>query len=145
MMRHSSSSSRLSGLVGFHMRRVSAQSQVELEEVLADLDLRTIHYAVMAAIETSPGGKQREIAGEARIRPGNLVPLLDQLEKRGFVLRALDEADRRSVRFSLTTAGQAMLDDIHDRVLGHEERFFAALDGGEQATLIALLRRIETP
>lgn len=145
MMRHSSSSSRLSGLVGFHLRRVSAQSQIELEDVLADLDLRTIHYAVMAAIEVSPGGRQREIAGEARIRPGNLVPLLDQLEKRGLVRRAVDEADRRSVRFSLTDAGQAMLDDIHQRVLRHEQRFFAALDEVEQAGLIAVLRRIETP
>ncbi|WDF74531.1 MarR family winged helix-turn-helix transcriptional regulator [Novosphingobium sp. KACC 22771] len=134
--------SRLSGLIGFHLRRVSAQSLVELESALMDLDLRTIHFAVLAAIESSPGGKQREIAAEAKMRPANLVPLLDQLEKRGLVRRSEDGSDRRLVRFSLTAAGQDMLVELDRRVRLHEERFFAAFDEKEREALIAMMRRI---
>lgn len=136
---------RLATRIGFHLRRVAVQSQAELEEMLADLDLRTIHFAVLATIEAKPAGMQREIALDARIRPANLVPLLVQLRKRGLIHSIEDGADRRIQRFSLTHAGRAMLEEIDHRVRAHETRFFAALSPQEREGLLALLCRINQP
>jgi DNA-binding MarR family transcriptional regulator len=134
----------LTDLVGFQLRRVSAQSMTELEKALADLNLRTVHYTVLSTIEASPQITQNDICRAIHMRPANLVPIIRELVQRELVVRREDPADKRIARVSLTPTAQALMDEVHRRVLDHEAAFFGALEPGEREMLMRLLVRIGT-
>jgi DNA-binding MarR family transcriptional regulator len=57
-----------------------------------------------------------ELAARERIRPQSLTRILASLEKRGFVSRQSDEADRRRLLISITEDGKKALEgDIRRR------------------------------
>jgi DNA-binding MarR family transcriptional regulator len=68
--------------------------------------------------------------------------LIDELEDRGLVARDRDPEDRRNYAISLTDEGQRALAELAHVARRHELAITAALDEGERAQLLALLRRL---
>lgn len=66
-----------------------------------------------------------ELAELLRLAPNTVSGLVQQLGDARLVLRAVDPADRRVARVTLTDAGRAKL---HDWQQAHERRISAALD-----------------
>ena len=82
-----------------------------------------------------------EIA-ERLVTPGpDVTRLLDRLEKRGFVARARDSADRRVVRSRATEAGLEVLADLDRPVASWLKDRLGHLASAEQTTLIRLLEK----
>ena len=73
---------------------------------------------------------------------GDMVALVDRLERDGLVVRHRHATDRRSYALSLTPEGRAALTGLKDLVRQHEARIAAALAPGEQATLLDLLGKL---
>ena len=134
----------LADLLGFQLRRVSAQSMAELEKSLADLDLRTIHYTVLATVTSHPRITQNDICRAIHVRPANLVPIVRELVDRELIVRRPDPTDKRIVRISLAPAGEALISELHRRVLEHEDRYLQPLSADERASLMRLLMRLGT-
>lgn len=53
-----------------------------------------------------------EVASRMHITSGTITSLLDNLERKGYVLRSSDSDDRRRVLVDITPAAQAVLDDL---------------------------------
>jgi DNA-binding MarR family transcriptional regulator/GNAT superfamily N-acetyltransferase len=84
------------------------------------------------------------LARELRLDPGYLSRLLRRFTAAGLVTRAVDTADRRQQRLSLTGAGRAAfapLDAASRREIG---AMLSGLPGPAQADLVQAMRRIET-
>ena len=79
-----------------------------------DLSIREIHVIEAAAAAERQGepGRAAEIAAALRVTPGTLTASVAGLEKKGFLVRLRDEADRRGVRIATTEAGRNV-DRIH--------------------------------
>jgi len=74
--------------------------------------LQPKQYQLMLAVKGTPKGRRPtvgEIAERLQIQNHSVVELVDRLENRHYVERQRDEADRRVVRLTLTTAGEAVL------------------------------------
>ena len=52
------------------------------------------------------GPSHRDLAGQLRLAPATLTPVLDALEADGALTRTRDGADRRVVRVSITESGR---------------------------------------
>jgi len=82
------------------------------------------------------------LAGKLLTSPGNLVLVLDNLERRGLVRRVRREDDRRAVTVHLTDEGQAHIRDLFPHHVHAIADVFAVLDPDEQESLRALCRKL---
>ena len=80
-----------------------------------------------------------EVAARMHITSGSMTSVLDTLERKGYVVRSADAADRRRVLVDITPAAQAVLDDALPAISQVAASVFAPLDDrGKQALLDAL-------
>jgi MarR family transcriptional regulator, organic hydroperoxide resistance regulator len=94
---------------------------------------------VLGAHEESTAG---EIAERARLSPGAVTGMLDELERQGIVTRVRCADDRRRVLVSLTEAGREVLGERKRR---WTERWDEAMEGVDDDDLEAaaeVMRRI---
>ncbi len=88
---------------------------------------------------------QRDIGRKILKTSGNMTTVIDNLERRKFVLREKDPDDRRFFTVTLTREGFDMIDAIFP---GHAEiarEVFSVLNRSEMATLGNLLKKLGKP
>jgi DNA-binding MarR family transcriptional regulator len=69
--------------------------------------------------------------------------VIDSLERRGFVRRSANPADRRSLLVEITPAGLTVLRNLRTIVHRNEKAWLGALSDSELRTYIELLHRIQ--
>ena len=84
---------------------------------------------------------QTGLAEALRLDPSNLVGLLNDLERRGMVIRQHHPDDRRRHVVTIAEAGITELRITEQRLAAAEDRVLGALDPQERATLHCLLMR----
>lgn len=132
----------LTGLIGFHLRLAQIAVFRDFAATLGALDLTPGVFAVLVLIEANAGLKQTELANAVGLDRSSMVPVIDNLERRGLVRRLAVASDRRANALRLTTAGTALLRKAKRLVASHEARLAANLAPGERVALVAMLDRI---
>jgi DNA-binding MarR family transcriptional regulator len=138
------------GLVGrslaFVLRRAQAAVAEDFKARFGPEDIRPGQFALLSVLGANPGIRQNRLSAALGLQRTNLVPLLDELERRGLVERRRTSTDRRAAALALTAAGTALLQRLTALAEAHEAHFAARL-GGEQNryALIALLQRLAEP
>jgi DNA-binding MarR family transcriptional regulator len=79
---------------------------VRLEALLADVGVSQGEAHVLALLADGSAHTVGELQRGLGHRPSTLSGILDRLEARGLILRALNQADRRSFLISLTRGGR---------------------------------------
>lgn len=105
-------------------------------------DLTPMQYALLKAAARHPGADQITLAGHAAIDRSNAARLAAGLEARGLLRRAVDPADRRARRLTLTMAGAALLGDAEAAVQAVQDDLLAPLAAEERVIFLAALRKI---
>jgi DNA-binding MarR family transcriptional regulator len=83
---------------------------------------------------------QLELAGLCGLLPAQVVPVLDELERRGLVARQRSEEDRRRSVVRLTPAGEESLAKADELAGSIEESLFGELDADARERLNGALR-----
>jgi DNA-binding MarR family transcriptional regulator len=118
---------------------VEAQLEAALEGAGMSLAKVTVLRHLVQAGEALPLSQLAERSACVR---SNMTQLIDRLEADGLVRRVSDPNDRRSVRATLTRAGQRRHDQATTLLAAREAEIVAALDVGERALLGELLARL---
>lgn len=112
------------------------------EDPLAALGLSGRQYTVLAILSADAPPSQLELAGLCGLLPAQIVAVIDELERRGFVARQRSESDRRRSVVNLTEAGLDILEQAD--ALGRD-----LIDGldpqGREIVVDALSRSYKTP
>ncbi|HEY2440442.1 MAG TPA: MarR family transcriptional regulator [Solirubrobacteraceae bacterium] len=130
------------GGVAFLLAQLGAHAAAAFAERLRPLELTPPQAGVLRRLGQFPGQSQRELADALGMHAPRLVALIDELEDRGLVARDRDPEDRRNYAISLTDEGRRALAELAHVARRHELAITAALDEGERAQLLALLRRL---
>lgn len=85
---------------------------------------------------------QNEIGSKILKSNSNMTTVIDNLEKRGLVLRERDRQDRRMVKIHLTQAGKELIESVLPQHVHSITEIFSVLTPQEQETLGALLRKL---
>ena len=84
-----------------------------------------------------------EVGDRLQVTRATVTGVVDSLERRGFVRRSANPADRRSLLLELTPEGRAVVQELRTLVHGHERAWMAVLSESELRGYIELLHRIQ--
>lgn len=84
-----------------------------------------------------------ELGEQLIVTRATVTGLLDSLERRGFVSRSANPADRRSLLVEVTPAGLAVVQELRTIVHRNERDWMSVLFDAELRTYIDLMHRIQ--
>ncbi len=131
----------LADSLGFLLRMAQLRAFEAFFEA-AGHDLKPGEFTVLRVIELNPGLPQGSIARRLRIKPAHMTKLIRRFVDAGLVEREIPPDDRRSVRLSLTKAGEAFVEKHKAGMRKAHDAERAAVNDDEYGTLVALLRKV---
>jgi MarR family 2-MHQ and catechol resistance regulon transcriptional repressor len=124
------------------LMRASGSVASRLERRLAPAGLTQGQLGVLEILLHLGPLSQREIAGKLFRSDGNVVMVVDNLERRGLVGRTRDSTDRRRVTVSLTPAGRRLIARVFPDHVATIVEAFSVLRPDEQEELGRLCKRL---
>jgi MarR family transcriptional regulator, lower aerobic nicotinate degradation pathway regulator len=142
--RHGSAPSRIRDRPTWLISRNYTRSRALLNDTFAIRGggLRSYHYRLLAALEEWGPVSQADLARSTSVDRSDVVTVLNELEQRGLIERAVDPRNRRRNIVSITRTGSTqlqLLDQVIDEV---QERVLAPLSQNERRQLTKLLRKL---
>ncbi|MBI3725890.1 MarR family transcriptional regulator [bacterium] len=109
---------------------------------MADHDLTVSQFGALEALHHLGPLCQRDLAEKLLRTGGNMTMVVDNLEKRGLVVRKRGKDDRRFVAVHLSGEGRALVRKVFPKVLASIVRELGALTAREQEELRRLCRKL---
>lgn len=132
----------LSDSVLLSLQRATHRTLHTLTTTLA-LDLTPSEINTLANLADRQPRSVRELATDTGTRATTLTGVLDRLERRGYVTRELDPADRRSFRITLTASGRAVARKITAAITAIETTALAGVSARQLAGYHAVIAALQ--
>ena len=123
-----------------HLIRRAHQTAVAAFHDAHGRQVTPVQYAVLRVLAAEPGIDQVTLAQRVALDTSTAADIATRLEAKGWIVRAL--LARRQRGLSLTPEGQVVLDQLLPGVNPMNQRLLGNFTPEEQATLVALLRRL---
>ncbi len=133
---------RLPSLLGYNLRLAQVRVFQDFAATMQAFDLTPGQLGALLLIESTPGLSQSALGIALGIERSSVVPLIDHLQARGLVRRAVRADDRRAHALALSETGVALLHRLSPALERHERRIARRLSADERARLIVLLARV---
>ena len=133
----------LRALVGYNVKRANSAMKSGVERVLGRFGLRRTTFSALSVIAGNAGIRQSELAQILAIERPNLVQILDELQRSGWLERARDTVDRRVYLLTATPAGSDRVARAGAALRAFDESLTTGLTAHERKALMAALRHVE--
>lgn len=119
-------------------------TQVFLQKVAeAGHDLTPVQFAALDAIAHNPGADQAGLADLVAKDRATIGAVVDRLERKGLVTRAISARDRRARELTLSDEGRAVFTALMPVVTGLQRDILPGLTDAEYHQFIALAARAQ--
>jgi len=109
------------------------------------IDITAPQFAALRALHEFPDIDQTALSRVIAYDRATIGGLVERLEDKGLVKRAVDKRDRRSRTLRLTAAGRTLLARLRPMLERVSERMLARLTATERAQFLDLLERVIVP
>lgn len=133
---------RLRARPGHLIRRAHQLSTALFADEMGEIDLTSVQYAALVAIDDHPGIDATRISELIAFDRATIGGVLERLEAKDLIARGSRAGDKRVKTVTLTEAGRALLARIEPAVERVQQRLLAALGEADRATLMRLLERV---
>lgn len=113
------------------LQRATHHTLHALTASVAELELTGSEINTLANLADGRPRNVRQLSADTGVRATTLTGVLDRLERRGYLVRELDAADRRSFRLILTARGRAAAKKVGSAVAELERRALAGVSARE--------------
>jgi DNA-binding MarR family transcriptional regulator len=132
----------LADWVGFNLRMAQAAAFQAFSRLAQEIGTRPGRFATLMLIGRNPGISQTALSRANGRDKSSLTPVLNDLARRGLVIRRRTRADQRTYRLSLTPAGRRLLAELTRCASEHERKLDRIIGAKEQKTFVRVLKRI---
>jgi DNA-binding MarR family transcriptional regulator len=143
MERDMENQQRYSVFIWMHLGRILQKINLWLSRQLELYDLTPAQFDVLVQLHLAPDISQQMLADRLLVTKGNIVGLLDRLERADLVERRADPTDGRAHVISLTERGANLVARVipeHEALIA---KYMASLPFEDQRTLHRLLRTLD--
>lgn len=140
IMREAGNASLNSLLVSLFNSVLDTEAKAIITKEYSDITENDMH--IIEAIGISSPKKVSEVAKSLNVTPGTMTVNIDNLEKKGYVIRTRSEADKRVVFLSLTERGKKAFfhhRDFHKKMI---KSAVANLSDDERDALMSCLTKL---
>ncbi|AFM41329.1 transcriptional regulator [Desulfosporosinus acidiphilus SJ4] len=99
-------------------------------------------YGLMMRLYRQDGQSQEELSNFLKIDKGTTAKTLKRLEDEGYLLRKIDEKDRRAYKVFLTPKGYSVIPEIQSVIMDWENLITSGFNDEEIRKVEAILRRM---
>lgn len=125
------------------LQRATHHTLHALSTALSDLNLSPAEINALANLGEGGTLSVRQLSERAGTRASTLTGLLDRLENRGYLVREVDPADRRSFRLPLTDQGREVAARARAAITDLERTALSRLDAAQLAGYHAVISALE--
>jgi MarR family transcriptional regulator, temperature-dependent positive regulator of motility len=131
-------------MAGHLIRRLHQQStQVfQARTQAAGFDMTSVQFAALDAIAQQPGIDQAGLAATISFDRATIGGVIDRLEQKGLVQRAVSAHDRRARQLQLTAEGKKLLKASRPVVQALQAAILAPLSAAERSAFLALAHKV---
>lgn len=130
-------------MAGHLIRRLHQISgQIFLQNMeAAGYDITPVQYAAMQALQVNPGMEQAQIAAMIAYDRATIGGVIERLEQKGYVSRAVSPRDRRARDVNLTEEGFQVIGKISPVVEQLQKDILSGLTEAEKQQFVMLARK----
>lgn len=128
--------------LGYLLKHAQLRLAQLTASALAPFGISGRECGVLTAIDEYAPLSQQEVAHRMEVDRTTMVALIDDLERKGLVLRRQDSLDRRKNVVALTDVGRRTLRQATKAAEAAEEAFLGPLSDDESASLKEILRSV---
>ena len=130
-------------MAGHLIRRLHQISVSAVAEAIeaAGHDLTPVQFAALSAIGARPGIDQATLAGLIVYDRATIGGVVDRLDAKQLLTRAVSAEDRRARVLTPTAEGRRLLTEITPVFRKVQDQILAGLDPDERETMLGLLRK----
>jgi len=123
------------------LHRISIKVSNEVYSPLLS-QLTVSQFGILATIYQKGPMNQKELAQHIQKTTGNLTTVIDNLEKKGLVLRKRGENDRRCNKIILTSEGRSFIKKLFPSYKKQAERVMGRLSKADQEKLMKICEKL---
>jgi DNA-binding MarR family transcriptional regulator len=124
---------------GYLVRRLHQIHSAIFAEECKAFGITPVQYGLMTALLHYPGCDQVSLGAELGIDRSNVADVVARLADRGLARRERGDADRRTMRASLTDEGVALTRTMHNAMQRAQDRLLAPLPAEQRTAFMAML------
>jgi MarR family transcriptional regulator, lower aerobic nicotinate degradation pathway regulator len=132
----------LDDLPGHHIRRLQQIAVAAFLEETEAHGVTPVQFAALQAVANEPGIDQRTLAGHIGLDTSTIASVIDRLEARGLLRRAVSAEDRRVRQLTLSTDGAALLAAVQPAMRRAQQRILEPLGAADRKTFMRLLQQL---
>lgn len=133
----------LKNSVSYRLRLLQIASYKRFEKQVTGFGIAPRYYGLLKIVQSNPGIHQMRLAEAVFLDRSSLVPILEALEKEGWVERRVTEQDRRIRCVFTTKFGEDRLTKLDEEVKLSEIELTDGFSKSEMARLLSDLDRID--
>lgn len=134
----------LDELPGHYIRRLQQIAVAIFLQETEATGITPVQYAALQTVSNQPGIDQRSLARAIGFDTSTIAAVIDRLEARALLQRAVSPQDRRVRLLTLTPAGQQALEAVQPGMRRAQERMLEPLPKAERAEFMRMLKQLVT-
>jgi MarR family transcriptional regulator for hemolysin len=129
--------------IGLRLNQAARAVGRAFDRALADAGGSLPVWLILLNLTAGRAGRQRELAAAVGIREATLTHHLNAMDADGLITRTRDAANRRIQVVTLTDEGKQAFLRLRAAAVAFDAQLRAGLDEADEATLAALLTRLQ--
>jgi MarR family transcriptional regulator, transcriptional regulator for hemolysin len=129
--------------IGFLIADVARLMRSSFDRRVKRMGLTRAQWLVLSRLDRHPGISQSELAEMLEVERATAGRMIDRMERRNWLVRRPDPADRRINRLFLTAEARAVQAEMGRIAEGLLDDAMASLDEGEREALTDMMERVK--
>ena len=114
----------------------------DLKKTLKNYPINATEFSVMEFLHSKGEKSIQEIRDRISLASGSATYVVDNLEKKGYVIRRISQKDKRVTYIGLTETGMKLIDDIFPAHKKNTKKIFEKINDKELVILKEILKKI---